>query len=99
MVKRPYRIKRQEHLGRTFDSLQAKGRLEWKWAYDGARRRAIFNVKLRGESWQALDTKRAEAVAQTQCDELGIRWLPVPHPGGEAQYEAIKANLKGLGYG
>ncbi len=71
------------------DTLQAKGRLEWKWDYNDARRRAIFRVKVRGESWQALDTKRAEAVVQAQCDELSLGWRPVPHPSGEAQHEAI----------
>ena len=87
MAKHPYRIARQEHLGDMLRALQAKGRPRWRWGY--ANRRAIFIVKLRNGSWRALDTTAAEDIVQAECDELGIRWRPVPHPGGESQRKII----------
>lgn len=83
MVRPPYHIARQEHLGDMLDELQERGRLEWQWDY--AERRAIFHIREGDGPWRALDTKRAEQVAQQHCDELGIPWKPVPHPGGESQ--------------
>ena len=34
---------------------------------------------------QALDTAGAEKVVQRHYDDLGVRWYPVPSPGGETQ--------------
>lgn len=89
MTRHPYRIARQEHLGDMLDTLAEDASLRWKWDYDNAKRRAIFNIKLPNRSWQALDTKKAEYVVQAECNELGIRWRPVPHPGGESQRKII----------
>lgn len=89
MVRRPYRIARQEHLGDMLDRLGELGHVAWRWDY--ADRRAIFHVRLRGGEWQTLDTKSAETVVQAACDRLGIRWKPVPLPGGEAQRAEVEA--------
>jgi hypothetical protein len=73
----------------TDDGLQQRGRLDWRWDY--ANRRAIFHVRRDGGEWQTLDTLRAEAVAQAEFNALGIRWKPVPHPGGETQHTEVDA--------
>ncbi len=91
MARPPYRIARQEHLGDMLDALEAYGHLAWRWEYDVSRSRAIFHVRVGGEGWCALDTRAAEALVQAQCDLLGIRWRPVPHPGGELQRSDVVA--------
>lgn len=83
VARRPYRIARQEHLGDMLDELQMRRRLQWRWDY--AEQRAVYHVREDEGPWRTLDTKRAEQVAQRHCDELGIPWKPVPHPGGESQ--------------
>ena len=83
MARHPYHIARQEHLGDALDHLRDRGRLRWRWDY--ANSRAIYRVTLPGEKERALDTATAERLVQRQYDELGVRWLPVPHPGGEKQ--------------
>lgn len=85
MARSPYRIARQEHLGDALDGLQRRGLLRWKWDY--ANRRAIYRVTLPGEHQRALDTATAEQLAQRHYDDLGVRWFPVPTPGGEKQRE------------
>ena len=73
------------------DDLQGRGLLEWRWDYDNAHSRAIFHVRVKGGDWRALDTRAAEGVVQGECDALGLRWRPVPHPGGETQRTRIQA--------
>ena len=51
------------------------------------RSRAVFHVALPGEAERALDTRSAEGLVRDLYQELGVRWLPVPHPGGERQLE------------
>ena len=87
MVRVPYRIARQQHLGEALDSLATLGQLSWRWEYDVARSRAVFNVTLPGENEEALDTRTAEALVQRLMADVGFRWIPVPHPGGERQLE------------
>src|SRR5262249_52295736 len=82
MARNPYRIARQEHLGDMLDELQRRGRLSWRWEYDKARHRAIYWVERQGPSIP-LETQAAEELAQAECDALGIRWLPVPHPAAK----------------
>jgi hypothetical protein len=89
MAHRPYHIARQQHLGDTLDELARRGRLSWRWDY--ANRRAIYHVTLAGQSERQLDTRAAERVVQAECDALGIRWRPVPHPGGEDQLAVVHA--------
>jgi hypothetical protein len=83
MAKPPYKIARQEHVGNMLDELRDRGRLSWRWDYEGSS--AVYYVTLAGHDVRKLDTKAAEQVAQRECDALGIRWKPVPHPGGETQ--------------
>lgn len=85
MARRPYRIARQEHLGDALDHLHRRKRLSWRWEYDTATSRAQYLITPTGESEQTLETKSAEAMAQRYLDELGVLWMPVPHPGGERQ--------------
>jgi hypothetical protein len=88
MARDPYHIARQEHLGDMLDELQMHGRLSWRWEYDTSRRRAIYHVD-KGDGSEALDTRSAERLVQAECDQLGIRWRPVPHPGGQKQRETV----------
>ena len=89
MARRPYRIARQQHLGDMLDELARRRRLSWRWDY--AKRRAIYHVALTGEVERQFDTRAAEQLVQTECDTLGIRWRPVPHPGGEDQLAAVQS--------
>jgi hypothetical protein len=70
------------------DELASRGRLTWRWDY--ANRRAIYHVALTGQDERKLDTKVAEQVVQTECNALGIRWRPVPSPGGAAQLAVVQ---------
>jgi hypothetical protein len=87
MARDPYRIARQEHVGDALDALTRSGLLSWRWEYDHVRSRAIFHVTLPGEAERALDTRSAEVQVQGLYRAIGVRWLPVPHPGGERQLE------------
>jgi len=80
MARRPYHTARQEHVGDMLDQLQQRGRLQWTWDY--ADSSAIYNITLEGVT-KSLGTKAAEAIAQGECDTLGIRWKPVGGNGGE----------------
>jgi hypothetical protein len=83
MARRPYRIARQEHLGDALDDLQRRGVLRWQWDY--ANSRAIYRLTLPSEKVRDLDTAAAERLAQRHYDDLGVRWFPVPAPGGQKQ--------------
>ena len=93
MAKPPYRIARQDHVGEMLDALQERGRLAWRWDYDDQRHQAIYNVRLVGGPWKRHGTRAVESVVQAECDALGILWLPVPHPGGEAQHREVYQRL------
>lgn len=95
MARHPYRIARQEHLGDALDDLSQHGRLRWRWEYDSARSRAIFHIALGGEAEHPLDTRSAEGVVQSLYRDIGVRWLPVPHPGGERQRQETLRRLEG----
>lgn len=95
MARHPYRIARQEHVGDALDDLSQRGRLRWRWEYDLARGRAVFHIALAGEIDRALDTRSAEGVVQSLYAEIGVRWIPVPHPGGERQREETLRRMAG----
>lgn len=96
MARPPYHIARQEHLGNALDDLAARGVLRWRWEYDAERSRAVFNVALAGEPERALDTRSAEQVVAGLYVDLGVQWLPVPHPGGERQRDEMLARTARL---
>jgi len=93
MARPPYLIARQEHLAVALDELTSRGVLTWRWYYDTQRHRAIYWVARAGLREKALDTKQAERVAQAELRAMGIDWLPVPHPGGEAQRKAVQRDI------
>ena len=84
----PYRLARQEHVGDMLDELARRGRLGWKWDYNFEKSRAIYRVAI-VDKILVLDTKKAEELVQRECDELGIRWKPVPHPGGQSLRDEV----------
>jgi len=91
MARPPYHIARQEHVGDALDDLQRRGYLTWRWEYDNANSRAIYKITVTGEAVQTLDTKSAEGLVQHYYTQLGVRWIPVPHPGGErARQDALR---------
>lgn len=91
MARHPYHIARQEHLGDMLDDLQVHGVLSWLFEYDGARSRALYHVRVLPGDWRTLETRPAEELVQSKCDELAIVWKPVPHPGGEDRRAAVQA--------
>ncbi|MFD5245016.1 hypothetical protein ACFWIW_10755 [Amycolatopsis sp. NPDC058340] len=91
MVRRPYHISRQQHLGDTLDKLQDIGALSWRWEYDFNRSTALYWIALAGEHEKRFETRNAERLVQKICDERGIVWKPVPHPGGENLYRETLA--------
>lgn len=88
MARDPYRNARQEHLADALDDLARRGLLSWRWDYDIRRSRAVYHVTTPGEPERELYTRSAEAEAQARYAALGVRWLPVPHPGGETELHA-----------
>ena len=96
MARKPYLIARQEHLGDMLDVLARLGGLSWKWEYDDANRRAIYWIALGNGPRKHFDTKRAEELVQSLCDERGIIWVPVAHPGGEEQRTKALAKMAAL---
>lgn len=71
------------------DRLQELGRLRWRWDYEPPR--AVFHVRVARGEWEIHDTRSTERLVQRECDALGIRWKPIPHPGGEVQRAAVRA--------
>lgn len=94
MARRPYRTARQEHLGDALDDLMRRGVLRWRWAYAGSR--AIYHVEMVGESEQAHGTVEAERIVLRSFESLGVKWLPVPQPGGEPQREETLRRISEL---
>lgn len=100
MAKPPYHTARQEHLAEILDFL-SEGRfyvagldhqriLYWEWDYDIENRRAIWKIKFRHQDpWETYDTRAAEDLVMEICEDEGIVWLPVPHPGGEKERRAV----------
>jgi len=88
-----YRIARQRHVGDMLDQLQSMGLLTWKWRYDTANSRAIYRVALGNDPVRELRTREAEELVQDVCDEHGIIWEPVPHPGGEDKLREVEARI------
>jgi hypothetical protein len=41
-----------------------------------------------------FETRQAEILVQQLCDQLGIVWKAVPHPGGESQLVDTRAWIK-----
>lgn len=75
------------------DRLEAIGALSWKWKYDQANSRAIFRVTVSAAPTRDLHTRDAEALVQQLCDEHGIVWEPVMHPGGKDQLLAAQRRI------
>jgi hypothetical protein len=103
MARSPYHIARQEHLGDMLDELQARGLLAWEWDYEVRPGRdtgsAVYWVTELRQRRRKLDTKRAEDLAVRLCNQHGIVWLPVPHPGGEIQRTATLRRIEALKQG
>jgi hypothetical protein len=91
----PNRIARQQHLGDALDELATGGHLTWRWEYDTVRRRAIFCIAMPDATENAYDTRAAEVLVQRLNDQRGLRWFPVPAPGGEAQLAETLARMGG----
>ncbi len=83
-----FRIARQRHLGEMLEHLELTDVLTWEWDYDHAQSRAIYWIALGDSDRQRFDTRSAERLASDLCNELGIIWEPVPHPGGADQLKA-----------
>jgi hypothetical protein len=94
MPKSPYRIARQEHLGNMLDQLQGLGLLTWEWGYEN--HSAVYWIAEIGHQRRKFDTRRAELLALKLCEQQGIVWLPVPHPGGEVQLAVTLRNIEDL---
>lgn len=88
MARPPYHIARQEHVGDALDDLMARGVLRWRWEYDWKHRRAIYHLAIGDEPERPFGTAHAERAVLNGYTALGVKWLPVPHPGGERQREA-----------
>jgi hypothetical protein len=90
-----YRLARQRHVGEMLDKFKKANLLTWRWNYDEETDKAEYFVKVPGSKEQKLDTRRAEELVQTLCDERGIRWKAVPHPGGMEQCRRVQAWIDG----
>ncbi|WGM20865.1 hypothetical protein QEH68_01355 [Paenarthrobacter sp. OM7] len=84
---KPYRLHRTWHLAQMLNFLQANGEVEWEYDYDDENSRAIFHIQEPSSLRKSLQTKPAEAVAQRLANKLRIVWAPVPHYGGEQQWQ------------
>ena len=80
-----YHIARQRHLGAMLDLLQDRDELSWEFVYDNEHRKAEWHIAIHDGRPELLETRRAEELVQGICDHLGIEWVPVRHPGGEAE--------------
>ncbi|MEW6276984.1 MAG: hypothetical protein AB1758_00075 [Candidatus Eremiobacterota bacterium] len=85
MSKPPYRSRRQEWVGEKLDLFQSQGLLRWRFDWDDGMRGAIYWIQFTGQVRERCDTRRAERYVQQLCDEQGIVWCPVKHPGGPEQ--------------
>ena len=91
--KRDYRISRQRHLGTMLDELQNVGLLDWEWEYDSARSRATYLIAVGDGERRTYETKPAEDLVMQLCQEHGLIWEPVRHPGGRKQLEEALARM------
>lgn len=82
-----------------FDELQGRGEIVWSYSYDVRNSRALFTVTPEGEQTKVLRTREAEDVAQSFADKLQIPWVPVAHPGGEAQWEESATTIRSMKLG
>ncbi len=91
MVREPYRIARQEHLGDVLDALVSRGIVPgWQWNYDVPGKRALWRFEVPGTAaakWR--ETGPAERLVLALCRAHGSTWEPVPHPGGQGLRDAI----------
>nr|BEK71527.1 hypothetical protein KPHV_87540 [Kitasatospora purpeofusca] len=98
----PFRIARQRHLAEQLNALQRQGRLSWRGAYllkprtDGKKETttALWWIALSGEGEKLHETPGAEEVVARMCEEAGIIWEPVPHPGGKRQLDTTLARIQ-----
>jgi hypothetical protein len=85
------------------DELQTRGLLAWEWGYEVRPGRdtgsAVYWVTEPGQRRRKLDTRRAEELALKLCNQQGIVWLPVPHPGGETQRAETLRRIEALKQG
>lgn len=93
---KPYRLHRTWHLAKMLDVLQAKGELTWKYSYDNENSRALFTITAPDGQSKTLHTKPAEGIAQKLANKLKIVWTPVPHYGGEENWEKTVAQIDAM---
>jgi hypothetical protein len=93
---KPYRLHRTWHLAKMLDVLQANGELTWKYSYDNENSRALFMITAPDGQSKTLYTRAAEDVAQKLANKLNIVWIPVPHYGGEANWEQTVAQIDAM---
>ena len=89
---------RQQHIADQLDLLAGLGALEWEWDYNEADRLAVWVIEI-DRNWfdddtddtgaDRLGTREAEELIQAECDARGIRWRPVPQPGGQEERDAV----------
>ncbi|MCE4945189.1 MULTISPECIES: hypothetical protein [Streptomyces] len=93
----PYKIARQEHLGKQLNLLQSRGKLTWRGEFIVPPGRttttAVWWITKDGKGERRHETRQAEQLVQRLCDATGIIWEPVPHPGGETQLKETLARI------
>ena len=87
MARNAYRNPRQQHLVNALDDLARRELLSWRWEYDQRRNRVVFHLLMPGQPEQELYTRSVERVVQALYQGAGLCWLPVPHPGGQAELD------------
>lgn len=93
---KPYRLHRTWHLAKMLDVLQEKGELTWKYSYDNENSRALFMITAPDGQSKTFHTKPAEELAQKLANKLKIVWIPVPHYGGEENWDKTAAQIAAM---
>lgn len=96
---KPYKLHRTWHLGKMLDTLTAEGELSWEYSYDRENSHALFTITLPGQQSQTFHTKDAESIAQSLANKLKLVWIPVPHHGGEDQWNRATARIDSMKQG
>ncbi|WP_146192373.1 hypothetical protein [Cellulomonas sp. WB94] len=91
-LRKPYKLGRQQHLGDFLDYLLEVGAVSsWHLRHEGPT--AIWVVSEGGRPSREYTTRQAEALAEAIADNVQIYWRPVPSPGGENLYRAMRAQI------
>jgi hypothetical protein len=93
---KPYKEHRAWHLANMLDALTAEGELSWKYSYDREKSRALFSITIPGQQSRTLHTQDAEGVAQKLANKRKMVWIPVPHHGGERQWNETVARIDSM---